>query len=167
MKQNTKVRIFKNLNFLETKKELTQKLTQLSVEYTKYAKSKSYEKIKEVINREMDPLFHLIQANNSLEFFEEKEKKGEDVPKFRFEAAKDLLIKSLDEVCKILFDCKKVERPLNSAVMLQRFDLPNWQKIRPFEYFLSVLKKNYIAFREVLKTMHKLGKSIFLLYQFQ
>jgi hypothetical protein len=131
------------------------------VEYAKYFKTKSFKAIAELINTELKPLIQLILANNSLEFFEEKQKKGEEIPPFRLEAAKELFIKSLDDVCKILFECKKTERALNSAVMLQRFEIENWQKIRPFEYFISVLKKNYTAFREVLKSMHKLGKSKF------
>lgn len=129
------------------------------MEYAKYAKSKSYKGILEVILTEIRPLEQLILSNDSLEFFEEKIKKGEVIPDFRLAAAKELFIKSLDDACKILLKCKETERPFDTAVMLKRFDIPNWKSIRAYEFFLSNLEKHYTIFRDILKMMHKIGRN--------
>jgi len=43
--------------------------------------------------------------------------------------------------------------------MLNRLELANWPKIRPFEYYLSQLKQRFTTFRETLSMMFKIGKS--------
>jgi hypothetical protein len=150
----------KQSNFLEAKKELAAKISACCVEYNKYVKSKPYKEIADIINTELKPLEQLIMSCTSLDFFEERKKKGEEVQEFRLTAAREVFIKSMDNICKILFTCKELERDFDCARMLERFEIPNWKNIRPYEYFLSILQKNYNAFREQLKTMYKQGKSI-------
>lgn len=154
--------VFHISSIIEIKKELVQKITQLSVEYTKYIKSKAYKGISELISNELMPLNQLIISNNSLEYFEEKIKKGEVIAGFRLRAAKELFVKSLDDVCKILFSCNEIERKFDTDAMLKRFEIEGWKKIRPFEFLISVLEKKYNLFRELLKTMHKQGKSKYI-----
>jgi hypothetical protein len=131
----------------------------LSTEYAKYVKSKSFKSINELINRELKPLEQLIIASNSLDYFEEKKAKGEFIPEFRTSAAHELFVKSLDDVCKILLSCDKIPRALDTAVTLNRLELPNWPNIRPFEYYLSQLKQKFTTFRETLSMMFRIGKS--------
>lgn len=153
------IKVHFSLITIEIRKELVQKCTQLSTEYAKYVKSKSFKSINELVNRELKPLEQLIIASNSLDYFDEKKTKGEPVPEFRTTAAHELFIKSLDDVCKILLACNKIPRALNTAITLSRLELPDWPKIRPFEYYLSQLKQKFTMFREVLKNMYKMGKS--------
>ena len=132
----------------------------MSTEYTKFLKGKSYKAIAELISKELKPLEQLIIASNSMDYFEEKKAKGEVVPNFRNDAAQELFIKSLDDVCQILLSCNAIEKPLDTATMLKRMELPNWTQIRSFEFHLTQLKQKFSVLREVLKSMHKCGKSI-------
>ena len=107
----------------------------------------------------MKPLEQLIIASNSLDYFEQKQLNKEYVPPFRISAAHELFIKSLDDVCKILYFCKKIDKELNSKLLISRMDLPNWTSIRPFEFYLTQLKEKFIIFRTILSTMFKIGRS--------
>ena len=98
------------------KKDLVGKLTQMSVEYAKYMKSKSLKQISEVINTELKPLEQLVISCSNIDFFDERQTKGESIPIFRLDASKELFVRSLDEVCQILHFCKKIDRPLDTAV---------------------------------------------------
>lgn len=148
-----------NITSIEIRKEFIQNCTKLSTEYTKYVKSKSYKSINELINRELKPLEQLIIASNSLDYFKEKKAKGEFIPEFRTSAAHELFVKSLDDVCQILLSCNKIPRTLDTAIMLNRLELPNWPEIRPFEYYLSQLKQRFTTLTEILSMMFKMGKS--------
>lgn len=131
------------------------------MEYAKYAKGKSFKFILELVCKELKPLEQLIIASNSLEYFEEKKAKGEVVPNFRVDAAQELFIKSLDDVYQILLTCNVLTDPLDTGLMLKRMELANWINIRPIEFYLSQLKSRYQNLRDVLKAMHKAGRSIF------
>ncbi len=136
-----------------------QKLTKLSTEYAKYMKGAAFKEINALISRELKPLEQLVISSTSIDYFDEKKTKGETIPTFRIEAAKELFIKSLDEVCQILLFCKIIERPLDTAVLLKRFEIPNWQHVRPFEFYLTQLKIKFAAFKKSLSDMHKVGRS--------
>lgn len=123
-------------------------------------KSKSYKSINELINRELKPLEQLVISSNSLDYFDEKRSKGESIPEFRTSAAHELFVKSLDDVCRILLSCNKIPIALDTTITLTRLELPNWPNIRAFEYYLSQLKQRFETFRETLKSMYKMGKSI-------
>jgi hypothetical protein len=112
-----------------------------------------------VISGELKPLEQLVFANNTLEVFEEKLKKGEEVPNFRLEAAREIFIRSLDAVSGILFKCKAIEKVLDTALMLSRFEIANWKNIRAYEFYISTLQKNYQKFRDELRNLFKIGKS--------
>jgi len=133
-------------------------LTQLSVEYVKYMKNKSYKAIAELIAGELKPLDQLVLASTSIAYFEEKKTKGEVVPGFRMEAAMELFIKSLDDACQILVSCNAIEKPLDTSIMLKRFELANWIDIRPFQFYISQLEHKFSVFRKVLSDMQKCGR---------
>jgi hypothetical protein len=148
---------------LEIRKELTQKMTQLSVEYTKYQKSRSFKAITELLNSELRSLENLVTSSYSRDFFSERKTKGEVIPQFRRQAADELFVKSLDEVTQTLFSCQQLERPLDTALMLGRLDIPNWIHIRPFQFYLKQLEQKLDALKAVLQLMHKMGKSTYML----
>jgi len=101
----------------------------------------------------------LIISSNGIDYFDELKTKGEIVPDFRIKAANELFVVSLDAVAKILLFCNKIDKPLDTELLLSRLEIPNWPEIRPFEYYLSQLKRKLTLLRETLKMMFKLGKS--------
>lgn len=103
----------------------------------------------------------LIIASNGIDYFDEVQAKGEVVPDFRIKAANELFVVSLDAVAEILLFCKKIDKSLDTGLLLSRLEIPDWPEIRPFEYYLSQLKRKLNLLRETLKTMFKLGKSNF------
>lgn len=101
----------------------------------------------------------MIRSSYGLDFFAKKKEKKEPVPAFREEAALELFIKSLDEVVRILRFCNMIDKPFDTATMLARFRIPDWEKIRPLKYYLTLLQNKYNEFRNVLKKMYELGRT--------
>lgn len=148
---------------IEIRKELIQKCTTVCVDYGKYLKKKSYKFISELLGKELKPLEKLIIASNSIDYFDDLREKGEVVPSFRIKAADELFVISLDAVAAILLFCNKIDKPLDTGLLLSRLEIPNWPDIRPLEFYLTQLKRKLNLLRGTLRTMFKLGKSNSLL----
>ena len=79
------------------------------------------------------------------------------VDEFRYNALEAEFSKYFTGICEILKEFGDLKNHFNIPQMLKTMKIPNWQKIRPFEFYLTPLNNAINKARTNMLGMHKLG----------
>lgn len=112
---------------------------------------------KEIHLKAMLPLTLLCEKNNNFWQLEQMMKQGQEVPEFRYIALETEFSTHLTNVLEILKAHGDLTYHFNIPQMLKTMKIPNWLKIRPFEYYLSQMKERIDAARAELLHLHEKG----------
>ena len=139
------------------KKELIKLLKEWDKVYVKHIKA-TYPEMSGYHANAMKPLTLLIEAN--LNFHKLNlmiESPTEVVPEFRFKALEVEFCKYFTGVCDILKEFGTLNNPYDIKQMLHVLKIEHWEKVRPFEFYMTPLKQAITKVRSSLLEMNRLG----------
>lgn len=142
--------------YASMKKDLVKELKAFETLYNKHIKT-TYKDMSVIHATAMSPLTKLLEANLNFYQLEQMIARGEDVPDFRYNALETEFSKFLTGILEILKTYGTLQYHFNIPQMLKTMKIKNWDKIRPFEYFMSDMKEKIKKVRDELLTMQKLG----------
>jgi hypothetical protein len=139
------------------KKELIKLLKEWDKVYVKHIKA-TYPEMSGYHANAMKPLTLLIEANlNFHKLNLMMESPTEVVPEFRFKALEAEFCKYFTGVCDILKEFGTLNNPYDIKQMLHVLKIEHWEKVRPFEFYLTPLKQAITKVRSSLLEMNRLG----------
>ena len=142
------------------KKELLSKLKEFERKYVKHCKATN-PFLADIHKKSMQPVTDLMEASVNLQNFRILDAK-KPFPEFRKKALTEKFTEHLTKVCDILkgfpnADAKTLDQEYDVRHILELLDIPNWQDIPPFNYYITPLKNCYDDLVNELRSMHKLG----------
>ena len=111
----------------------------------------------EVLSKAMMPLTLLCDKNNNFHQLEQMIASGIEVPEFRYNALETEFSTHLTNVLEIIKSYGALENHFNIPQMLKTMKIKNWEKIRPFEFYLSEMKFLIKEMRKELLHLHVKG----------
>ena len=112
----------------------------------------------EVHSSGMKPLTQLIDANLNFQKLEKMIATPKtEVPEFRTIALEEQFCEKLTTCCQIFKDFGTLNDHFDIRQMIKTLKIEDWQKIKPFWYFLTPLLKSINVVRATLHQMHKDG----------
>lgn len=142
------------------KKEMSSKLKDFEKKYVKHAKATN-PILAKIHSEAMQPVVDLMEASVNLYNFTTLSAQ-KPFPEFRKKALTEKYIEHLTKICDILVlnpnkDGKTLDDPYDIRHILELLEIPNWQNIPPFEFYLTPMKNAFDNLQKELREMNNLG----------
>ena len=148
-------------------------MTEFDKAYIKYStkRDNTFEKLFKIVKDNREPLEILIIANHNYALQEKMDAELEKVgklrlPIFRTKAVLDVFVKEMNTVSVIFHKNGRLDHPFDTQRLLDKLQIADgkWDKILPFNYYLSQLHEKMTELRDHLTSLYNKGSCNLYIY---